>query len=267
MSGVSGEESSGQELKTAYWNIGGKIRSVQYTEIDGYAITEGCLIIGEAEKVADAMAQIIAQPHVLDPQNDTQGYAIVGRRFRWPDATMAYEIDPELPDKDRVHNAMAHWTEKTGIKFLERNSSNRHEIADFVYFKKSNRCASHVGRVGEKQSLLLGPNCSLGNTIHEIGHALGLWHEQCRNDRDAHIRINWENVKDGMAHNFNQKLQDGEDVGSYDYDSIMHYGPNFFSKNGEPTIEIISGHSGEIGQRDGLSAGDIATIKRMYDLP
>lgn len=74
------------------------------------------------------------------------------------------------------------------------------------------------------------------NTVHEIGHALGLWHEQSRADRDSYIKILWENIAEDHKYNFNQHLHDGKDFGVYDYASIMHYGPLAFSKNGEKTI-------------------------------
>lgn len=49
----------------------------------------------------------------------------------------------------------------------------------------------------------------------------------------------------------------------YDYDSVMHYPPNAFSKNGKDTmIPVRAGVT--IGQRSFISKTDIAEIRAAY---
>jgi astacin len=76
------------------------------------------------------------------------------------------------------------------------------------------------------------------------------------------VRILAENVQDGRLGQF--KKLPSYVVGSYDYDSVMHYRSTAFTKNGKPTILKIDG--GTIpGGKVGLSKGDIADVAKMYD--
>src|ERR1019366_6145036 len=51
----------------------------------------------------------------------------------------------------------------------------------------------------------------------------------------------------------------------YDFDSIMHYGATGFTRNGLDSMETVPVGI-PIGQRLGLSAGDIDGISRAYGL-
>lgn len=88
---------------------------------------------------------------------------------------------------------------------------------------------------------------------------------QSATDRNKHVMIIWENIKSNAKDNF--KIYSRFEVSQlgvpYDYASVMHYGATAFSKNGLPTI-IPRVPFVEIGQRIGLSEGDIARINVMY---
>lgn len=226
-------------------------RVLVYERINDYAVVEGDILIAKMRTI------------------EQQG-AIITKRIhgsRWPQGIIAFEVDEKLPFKNKfaLYQAIDHWQQSTNIEFVELTSTNRNQYPDYISFipAPGTICASYVGRKGGKQEINLSPRCTMMNTVHEIGHALGLWHEQSRADRDSYIKILWENIAEDHKYNFNQHLHDGKDFGAYDYSSIMHYGPNAFSKNGEktivPLIEEIT-----IGQRNQLSNHDIAAINAMY---
>lgn len=107
-------------------------------------------------------------------------------------------------------------------------------------------------------------HCPTGATIHEIGHAMGLFHEQTRHDRDEWVKILWENIEPANRFNFEKHSRTvGADIGPYDFKSIMHYGPKAFSANGKETIVALDGTQ-FVEQREGLSDGDLAGIRAMY---
>lgn len=238
-------------------------RPVQYVVIDGLAILEGDIVLGsvdEVERATEAKREALRRGDVL-----AQGVAISGNQFRWPNCVIPYVIDDDLPNQARVTDAIAHWEENTELRFVERTPANAGQHPDYVRFRAGTGCSAHVGRrqIGE-QHVNLANGCSLGNTIHEIGHTAGLWHEQSREDRDCFVTVHWDNITAGAEHNFNQHISDGDDVGRYDYGSVMHYPRWAFSKNGDDTITPNAKGVVEIGQRDGLSEGDILAIAQMY---
>nr|XP_058957060.1 zinc metalloproteinase nas-6-like [Pocillopora verrucosa] len=133
-----------------------------------------------------------------------------------------------------IFAGMRQWTRGTCVRFRRR----RRERA-YVRFIRGSDCSSYVGRVGRRQDVSLHIDCwTTGTVAHEIGHALGFWHEQSRPDRDRYVRILWQNIQRGEKHNFRKRRRsESSSLGvRYDYRSVMHYSPKAFSKNGRPTI-------------------------------
>ena len=133
--------------------------------------------------------------------------------------------------------------------------------------RTSSGSAADLGSAGALTRISFPGNCGVGSTIHEIGHAVGFFHEQTRNDRDDFVTINWSNIGQGHKHNFEKySIATGNDTGPYDFSSIMHYDSFAFSANGEPTIIKVSGET-FYANRTALSTGDIAAALFMYPGP
>ncbi len=229
----------------------------EWTEIQLHGQTVMVEKVGEQYILGGDMVVI---PDHLASSGQTRS---TGRtRNRWPDNTVFFAIDPNLPDQKRVTDAIAHWEANTCIRFVRRTNQ-----AAFVEFIPSQGCWSSVGRTGGRQLIGLASGCSTGSTIHEIGHAVGLWHEQSRADRDDWITIHWDNIEQNKKHNFQTYEARGYDGDEYtdalDLGSIMMYSPRAFSRNGLPTITLKDGSLYNY-QRNGLSAGDRQGITRMY---
>ncbi|XP_068433664.1 meprin A subunit alpha [Clinocottus analis] len=142
--------------------------------------------------------------------------------------------------------------------------------SSYISFTKLSGCWSYVGDDRTGQNVSIGAGCDTKAIVqHELLHALGFYHEQSRSDRDDYVKIWWDQIEDGMEHNFNKYEDDFiTDLNTpYDYESIMHYRPLSFNKNDSiPTITTAIPYFNQvIGQRLDFSAVDVTRLNRMYD--
>ncbi|GFT56953.1 astacin-like metalloprotease toxin 1 [Trichonephila clavipes] len=199
---------------------------------------------------------------IEDPEDRN---AIIDKRMIWPGGIVPYELDPALSTyESQFLGAWYLYRKDTCIRFIKRTNEK-----DYIRIFRGQGCYSHVGKTGGAQPVSIGQGCNLmGTVLHELGHAIGFFHEQNRSDRDDWLTIYWENIKEGAEANFIKlKPEQHQLITEFDYDSIMLYGEYAFSKEYYKLKTMVPKKSNkplkEVGWKN-LSKADITRIKKLY---
>jgi hypothetical protein len=235
-------------LGTTFLSIDGEDMEVVYEEVAGQAIYQDDVILGAVDELGFQEKAATRE----------------GKDHLWDDAVIPYSLGDLPPNLRRlVLDAQEEWESRAGVNFVPYTDQK-----DFIEYELSDKNQSFVGRQhrGMGQKLYLAPDAGKRTALHELGHALGLWHEQARCDRNDYVKVIKKNVEPGKKHNFDRQCGlNTKKIGPYNLDSVMHYHSYAFSKNGEPTI-VLARDGSLITRNDELSSGDVLAIKNIYGL-
>ncbi|RYD22422.1 MAG: hypothetical protein EOP88_08180 [Verrucomicrobiaceae bacterium] len=183
----------------------------------------------------------------------------------WPGGVIPYEFDPALSaaQKETYLDGLREYGLAGNITFVARTSQT-----PYVLFKYSptgpNLVSGSNPQVVEINLLTRGQIC------HEMGHSLGLEHEHQRANRDDFIQVNYSNVVAGNNSVFDV-LPTAVQFGTYDFESVMHYGRDVLSTQPGVLDTIAVKPAYQKYQRRlsnaALSSGDRALVAHLYGPP
>jgi len=147
--------------------------------------------------------------------------------YLWPGGEIPYTFDSSYqPYQSVFEDAIRRWQGKTTHLYLRPAvASDTHYL--YVTLQTGDAGQSWVGMQptkGQYVALLDPSRFPASHVAHEIGHAIGLFHEQTRPDRDDYIEVRYNNIQQNWWSQFAPPIQEATTLGTpFDFASIMLY--------------------------------------------
>lgn len=190
----------------------------------------------------------------------------------WPNGVVPYAFvtsgsgSVSSANQTRMRRAMNEWEGVADVRFVARTN----ELV-WVQIQNSTANNSNVGYYVFGSHIINIQDWNNQRTlVHELGHTLGLAHEQTRPDRDDFVTIITSRIESGHEHNFDLN-PNASTVGTYDFGSVMHYHQfAFTAESGLPTIvcnQNFEQFQNTIGMGELLSPLDALGMASRYGPP
>lgn len=191
--------------------------------------------------------------NIIDPNTESNKL--------WPGGIIPYEIDTAIYPVDQngrtiILAAIKNWNDaNTGFMLVPRTNQTNY----LVFGEDPNACYSNVGFQGGRQYIrcdLDGGGFNERSIMHEIGHAIGFYHEHQRFDRDRYVHV----LPGGKAADY-QKTRANNQFRQYDFGSIMHY--YFGDKLQARNTVITPTQANLVGKQTALSQLDVEAARYL----
>lgn len=192
----------------------------------------------------------------------TRGAGVLNRR--WPNNTVYYTISGSPSNTQPLYAAMTDIEMRSYINFVPRLEGQKNYLRiNYIDSDQWQASSDYIGMKGGEQNLTISKaSWNKGTIIHEICHAIGMYHEQCRQDRDQYVIIDFSTMSNSERYQYKtyvEKGENGRDFGQYDYNSIMHYSTWLDNRAVMWKIDKTVIYA----NRQYLSTGDIATLAAL----
>ncbi len=221
--------------------------------------------------------EVLARPRVTCSIAGDPGLRGAANDRLWPDGRVPYAFAANVTGAQQsvALSAMTAISDTAAIEFVPLTTES-----DAIVFQSSTGNSSFVGQIGGFQTINIFNWNFQFIVVHEIMHAVGLYHEHQRPDRNLFIDVNFDNLSPPTCSDCSASCQsanfgipgDADAIGLYDYDSVMHYGPTGFGcgntvisiRQSRPSGAFFDDPAIPMGQRTQISEGDGLTLRALY---